>query len=178
MLNISFDFDEITQKVSNLKVISTETTSNKNYDVQVDENKLNLTSDAVAKLGAVSGDRIAVNYWTIDNEHTYPIISKADLFTDGADGQKLTKKCTISFKGQQRTSLLKFGSLFTFSEFVDKNGVVKDNVFILTPVEDERETINEQFADEKEAVQEINSTTEDEIAEILGENEDDDALPF
>lgn len=113
----------------------------------------------------------------MDNETTYPIISKADLFTDGADGNKLTKKGTISFKGQQRTSLLKFGTLFKFSEFKDKSGVVKDNIFVLSPVEDSRETINETvFEEEKEAAQELNSELEDQIAEMLGEN--DDVLPF
>lgn len=63
MLKISFDFDETTQKVSNLKVVNTSVkASTKEYDLEVDENKLNLTSDAVEKLGAVAGDRISVNY--------------------------------------------------------------------------------------------------------------------
>lgn len=182
MLNISFQFDEITQKISNLKVTSDKRqASTKTYDLKVDENKLELTLEATEKLGAVAGDRIAVNYWTVDNETTYPIISKADLFTDGADGNKITKKCTISFKGQQRTSLLKFGSLFTFSEFKDKSGAVKENVFILTPVEDQGNVLEDlpSFEEEKEIGKELNETTEDEIAEMLGENgEYDDVLPF
>jgi hypothetical protein len=63
MLKISFDFDETTQKVSNLKVVNTSVkASTKEYDLEVDENKLNLTSDAIEKLGAVAGDRISVNY--------------------------------------------------------------------------------------------------------------------
>ena len=182
MLKISFDFDETTQKVSNLKVVNTSVkASAKEYDLEVDENKLNLTSDAVEKLGAVAGDRISVNYWTVDNQTTYPIISKADVFTDGSDGNKMTKKGTVSFKGQQRSSLLKFGSLFTFSEFKDKNGEVMDNVFILTPVEDDRTTINEEpdFVEEKESVEELNEiTVEKEMAEMLGEENYEDALPF
>ena len=179
MLKISFDFDEITQKVSNVKVTSEKKESNSEYDLKVDENKLELTIEATEKLGAVAGDRVAINYWTVDNETTYPIISKADLFTDGADGNKITKKCTISFKGQQRTSLLKFGSLFTFSEFKDKNGVIKDNVFVLTPIEDQRESVvTEEFQEEKEIAKELdNNTLENEIAAMLGEN-DEDVLPF
>ncbi|MBO7693496.1 MAG: hypothetical protein J6T10_12770 [Methanobrevibacter sp.] len=93
----------------------------------------------------------------------------------------MTKKGTVSFKGQQRTSLLKFGSLFTFSEFKDKSGEVMDNVFILTPVEDDRTTINEEtdFIEEKESVEELNETTvEKEMAEMLGEENYEDALPF
>lgn len=63
MLRISFDFDETTQKVSNLKVVNSSVqASTKQYDVEVDENKLNLTSNAIEKLGAVAGDRISVNY--------------------------------------------------------------------------------------------------------------------
>lgn len=182
MLKISFDFDETTQKVSNLKVVNTSVTASiKEYDLEVDENKLNLTSDAVSKLGAVAGDRISVNYWTVDNQTTYPIISKSDVFTDGSDGNKMTKKGTVSFKGQQRSSLLKFGSLFTFSEFKDKSGNIVDNVFILSPVEDDRTTINEQadFTEEKESVEELNdSTVEKEMAEMLGEENYEDALPF
>ena len=180
MLKISFDFDEVTKKVSNVKVsssVSGKQESPKEYDLEVAENKLVLTSDAIGRLGAVAGDRVAVNYWTVDNTTTYPIISKADLFTDGADGNKLTQKGTISFKGQQRTSLLKFGTLFKFTEFKDKSGTVKDKVFVLTPVEDNRETIGENvFEDEKDAAQELNSELEDQIAEMLGEG--NDALPF
>jgi len=183
MLKISFDFDESTQKVSNIKVVNSNsiiTASTKSYDLGVEDNKLVLTPNAINQLGAVAGDRISVNYWTVDNETTYPIISKSEIFTEGADGNKLTKKGTISFKGQQRTSLLKFGSAFTFSEFKDRSGEVKENVFVLTPVEDqETSKIEESLDDEKEQIQEINSTNsaiEDEIAEMLGD--DYDALPF
>ena len=182
MLKISFDFDEITKKVTNVKVVTSDSieTTTKEYDLEVDENKLSLTSNAVNKLGAVAGDRIAINYWTVDNQTTYPIISKADVFTDGSDGNKITKKGTISFKGQQRTSLLKFGSLFTFSEFKDKSGEVIDKVFVLTPVEDDRTTINNaDFTEEQESVEELNdSKIEEEIAEMLGEENYEDALPF
>ena len=70
--------------------------------------------------------------------------------------------------------------MFTFSEFKDKKGVIKDNVFVLTPVEDERETIKEdEFAEEKEAIENLNdSQIDQEIAEMLNESEDYDALPF
>ena len=178
MLRISFEFDEVSQKISNLKVESVNAIVNKSYDLLVDENKLELTSSAINKLGAIAGDRISVNYWTVDNQTTYPIISKSEVFTDGADGNKLTKKGTVSFKGQQRTSLLKFGSLFTFSEFKDKNGEVKDNVFILTPVDDSSSQSENDFTDVKESMEELeDSRVEDVIDEILGED-NEDALPF
>lgn len=94
MLKISFDFDESTQKVSNVKVVnsnSTITASTKSYDLGVEDNKLVLTPNAISQLGAVAGDRISVNYWTVDNETTYPIISKSDVFTDGANGKFFVK---------------------------------------------------------------------------------------
>lgn len=178
MLRVSFEFDEVSQKISNLKVESANAITNKSYDLLVDENKLELTSSAINKLGAIAGDRISVNYWTVDNQTTYPIISKSEVFTDGADGNKLTKKGTISFKGQQRTSLLKFGSLFTFSEFKDKNGEVKDNVFILTPVDESSSQSENDFTDVKESMEELDGRrVEDVMDEILGED-NEDALPF
>ena len=178
MLRISFEFDEVSQKVSNLKVESANAIVSKAYDLRVDDNKIELTSSAVNKLGAIAGDRISVNYWTVDNQTTYPLISKSEVFTDGADGNKLTKKGTVSFKGQQRTSLLKFGSMFTFSEFKDKNGEVKDNVFILTPVDDSSSQSENDFTDVKESMEELDgSRVEDVIDEILGED-NEDALPF
>ena len=178
MLRISFEFDEVSQKVSNLKVESANAIVSKAYDLRVDDNKIELTSSAINKLGAIAGDRISVNYWTVDNQTTYPIISKSEVFTDGSDGNKLTKKGTVSFKGQQRTSLLKFGSLFTFSEFRDKNDEVKDNVFILTPVDDSSSQSENDFTDVKESMEELDgSRVEDVIDEILGED-NEDALPF
>lgn len=178
MLRISFEFDEVSQKISNLKVESANAIVSKTYDLRVDDNKIELTSSAINKLGAIAGDRISVNYWTVDNQTTYPIISKSEIFTDGSDGNKLTKKGTVSFKGQQRTSLLKFGSLFTFSEFRDKNNEVKDNVFILTPVDDSSSQSENDFTDVKESMEELDdSRVEDVIDEILGED-DEDALPF
>lgn len=178
MLRISFDFDEVSQKVSNLKVESANAIVSKEYDLRIDDNKIELTSSAINKLGAIAGDRISINYWTVDNQTTYPIISKSEVFTDGSDGNKLTKKGTVSFKGQQRTSLLKFGSLFTFSEFRDKNDEVKDNVFILTPVDDSSSQSENDFTDVKESMEELDgSRVEDVIDEILGED-DENALPF
>ena len=176
MLKISFDFDEVSKKVSNVTV--TESSVIKDFDLKVEDNKIQLGFNAIQKLGVEAGDRISVNYWTVDNETTYPIISKSDVFTDGSDGQKLTKKGTFSFKGQQRTSLLKFGDLFTFSEFKDKNGEVKDNVFILTPIDSSEITeVKEDFADEKDAISDLNNTAvEEDMVEIL--NDDFDALPF
>ena len=178
MFKISFDFDEVSQKVTNIKIESKKV-NQQAFDMEVEENKLSLTSEAIKKLGATTGDRISVNYWTVDNENTYPIISKSDVFTDGDAGNKLTGKGTISFKGQQRTSLLKFGNLFEFGQFIDKSGRVRDNVFVLKPVKDDRLSTDAKiFNNEKEIVEELNaSNVEDEISAILDE-ETENVLPF
>lgn len=67
MFKISFDFDESTHKVSNIKVIEKQELVEEleqygEYDLQVLDNKIQLTSDAANKLGVVTGDRIAINY--------------------------------------------------------------------------------------------------------------------
>ena len=65
MLKISFDFDENTQKVTNVKVTKSNSTisaSTNDNDLVVEENKLVLTTEAINKLGAVAGDRISINY--------------------------------------------------------------------------------------------------------------------
>ena len=76
---------------------------------------------------------------------------------------------------------LKFGNLFTFTEFKDRNGEVKDDVFILTPVENDKISLDESnFTMEKEASDDLNDfNAEVEIDKILGdESYDEDALPF
>ena len=187
MLSISFDFDESTQKITNLKVTSSDsktttpkTVTKNKYDLEVLDNKLSFTPEAIQKLGAEVGDRIAVNYWNESPTETYPIISKADVFTDGADGNKRTKSNTVSFRGQQRTTLLKFGSAFSFEEWKDRSGEVKEGVFKLIPVKID-DTDNDSIVEEETTLNNMNqSKIEDEIAEMLNEEERNeyDDLPF
>lgn len=121
MLNISFDFDESTHKVSNLKVTTKEVIVKPEpkivgpYDMKILDNKIQFTSDAVEKLGAVTGDRLAINYWYAGPSNSYPIISKEGVF-DGVEGLKLTKSKTLAFRGEQRETLLKYGTVFSFEE--------------------------------------------------------------
>ena len=113
--------------------------------------------------------------------HTVPIISKSDIFTDGEDGTKITKSKTISFRGQQRTTLLKFGSKFVFEEFIDKDGEVKDGVFKLIPViKDDTVTDSQKLTEEELILDEISQDQfEDDLATMLEENTDSDSiLPF
>ena len=170
MLNISFDFDETTRKISNFKVVDFEKPSTiekeiiSDFDLQVLDNKIQLSSEAINKLQAEIGDRIAINYWHKGVSDDYPIISKSEIFTDGLDGNSLRKSKTFSFRGEQREWLLRYGSNFVFEEWKDKTGKVKEGVFKLIPVKED---------DTSSEVKEIEHL-EKEIETITPENIEDD----
>ena len=169
MFNISFDFDEVTQKVSNLKVTSL---SKVNLDegepfVQLMDNKLKLTPKAIEMIGAQVGDRIQVNYWTENNHNTFPLIGRSEFFTDKEEGSKLTKSNTVSFRGNKNTVLKVYGELFKLEGF-------KDNMFRLVKVETE----NEATESEQKELEDLNSSEIDEEIKNILEDEDNSDLPF
>ena len=169
MFNISFDFDEVTQKVTNLKVTSL---SKVNLDegeplVQLMDNKLKLTPKAIETIGAQVGDRIQVNYWTENNHNTFPLIGRSEFFTDKEEGSKLTKSNTVSFRGNKNTVLKVYGELFKLEEF-------KDNMFRLVKVETE----NESTEIEQNELEDLNSSEIDEEIKNILEDEDNSDLPF
>ena len=169
MFNISFDFDEVTQKVTNLKVTSL---SKVNLDeseplVQLMDNKLKLTPKAIEMIGAQVGDRIQVNYWTENNHNTFPLIGRSEFFTDKEEGSKLTKSNTVSFRGNKNTVLKVYGELFKLEEF-------KDNMFRLIKVETE----NEATESEQKELEDLNSSEIDEEIKNILEDEDNSDLPF
>ena len=168
MFNISFDFDEVTQKITNLKVTSL---SKVNLDedeamVQLMDNKLKLTPKAISMIGAQSGDRIQVNYWTENNQNTFPLIGKSEVFTDPEEGSKLTKSDTVSFRGNKNTTLKIYGKLFKLEPF-------KDGMFKLVKVETESSEQEQAELDDLN-----NSEIDEEIKEIISQAEDYDSLPF
>ena len=156
MFTISFDFDEVTKKVSNIKVTSVNKTAHPsdNY-VEVQENKIVLGKEAINLLEAKSGDRIQVNYWQVNNEETFPVIGKSGVFTDPNGGNSLTKSNTVSFRGNQRTVLLEYGKLFKLEPF-------KEGMFKLVPISEQIDVLEV----EKEELEDINNM------------EDFDFLPF
>lgn len=170
MLNISFNFDEVTQKVSNLKVTSL---SKVNLDeseplVQLMDNKIKLTPKTVELIGAKVGDRIQVNYWTENNHNTFPLIGRSEVFTDKDEGCKLTGSNTISFRGNKNSTLKIYGNLFKLEEF-------KPNMFKLVKVEEE----NPSTEEEQQALEDLNtSEIDEEIKDIMSQVEDSDDLPF
>lgn len=112
--------------------------------VTVADNKLVLSKEAVKALGGVAGDRIAVNYWTVDNETTFPVIGKSECFGDSTGGNRLTKSNTVSFRGVQRDILLEYGSFFKLIRFnnyfkMEKVEVISENDLL---EEEERDLAN------------------------------------
>lgn len=49
-----------------------------NAIVEVGDNKLILSKDTIKALSAKPKDKIAINYWTIDCETTFPLIGRAE----------------------------------------------------------------------------------------------------
>ena len=112
--------------------------------VTVADNKLVLSKEAVKALGGVAGDRITVNYWTVDNETTFPVIGKSECFGDSTGGNRLTKSNTVSFRGVQRDILLEYGSFFKLIRFnnyfkMEKVDVISENDLL---EEEERDLAN------------------------------------
>ena len=115
MFNIQFNFDPETQEIQNLRVINLK--KDLELFVKIEDNKLVLTQDAINVLGAFPGDRITVNYYAVSPEETFPVIAKSELFTDQTGGCKLTKSNTVSFKGNQRQTLMEYGNFFKLEPF-------------------------------------------------------------
>lgn len=140
MLKISFDFDETTKKVSNMKVVTISKEVEELPTIEVLDNKLKLSDSALKKMGAAADDRLSIEYWTVDNQVTFPIIGKSEVFTDSENGNRLTKSKTLSFKGQQRTILLEYGNFFRLKEF-------KENMYKLVPINLEEDDLKNEEND-------------------------------
>ena len=141
MLNI--EVKPLTQ-ASGLKDITIAEYNVDEATVTVADNKLVLSKEAVKALGGVAGDRIAINYWTVDNETTFPVIGKSECFGDSTGGNRLTKSNTVSFRGVQRDILLEYGSFFKLIRFnnyfkMEKVDVISENDLL---EEEERDLAN------------------------------------
>lgn len=62
MLKISFDFDETTKKVSNVKVITVSKEVTESPTIEVLDNKLKLSNAALTKMGVSADDRLSIEY--------------------------------------------------------------------------------------------------------------------
>ena len=151
MFTISFDFDETTKKVTNVKVVSVDKIipTSANY-LEVQDNKLKFGKDSIKLLEATSGDRIQITYWQVDSQTTFPVIGKSEVFTDKDGGTVLTKSDTISFRGNQRTVLLEYGNLFELESF-------KPGIFKLVPITQLKDNLEQ----EKKELDNLNSIDDD-----------------
>ena len=98
MLKISFEFEKNKKSIHNLKceVLNKEqVNSNGKPIVEVGDNKLIISPEALSLLGAVPGDRISINYTQKSNEVTIPLIGKSEIFADREAGNKLTKSTPL-----------------------------------------------------------------------------------
>lgn len=102
--------------------------------VDVADNKLVLSKEAVKALDSTAGDRIAINYWTVNSSETFPVIGKASCFSDSTDGNRLTKSNTVSYRGVQRNVLLEYGKKFYITPF--------NNYFKMCAIEEKIEDVD------------------------------------
>lgn len=99
-----------------------------NATVSIDNNRLAFSKDALTALGASAGDRITINYYTIDEQNTFPVIGRSELFSDADGGNKLTKSNTISFRGRQRETLSWYGKVFSMEYFKNYFKLIPMNI--------------------------------------------------
>jgi hypothetical protein len=151
MLKISFDFDETTNSVTNVKVVKT-ASKFENLDlpiVELGDSKLIMSPKAIELLSAQIGDRISVNYIQKNNELTFPVIGKSEVFTDKEAGNKLSKTNTVSFRGSQKTCLSQYGNLF-------KLEALRPGVFKMVKIEEsELSEVDPEFKEETEILNTI-----------------------
>lgn len=107
--------------------------------VEVDNSRLILSKEAVKALGAIPGDKIAITYWNIDKETTFPLIGK-----DSINGNRLTKSNTVSFRGIQNTILKEYGSFFKLIPFKNYIKMEKvEKIEEIDPLKEEIDSLNE-----------------------------------
>ena len=151
MLKISFDFDETTNSVTNVKVVKT-ASKFENLDlpiVELGDSKLIMSPKAIELLSAQIGDRISINYIQKNNELTFPVIGKSEVFTDKEAGNKLSKTNTVSFRGSQKTCLSQYGNLF-------KLEALRPGVFKMVKIEEsELSEADPEFKEETEILNTI-----------------------
>lgn len=180
MLRISFDFNETSKSITNLSVIDLANNKTRGIvsssspnnldescpDLIVLDNKLQLSKSAIVKLGAKSDDRISIQYINEGIGKATPVIAKAEVFTDRLDGNRLTQKGTVAFRGEKRSTLLEFGSEFNFEAY-------KDNIWKLIPFVADNDA--EKFSEELSDAEALNDVDIDQEIQLLSP---DDDLPF
>jgi len=172
MIQLLIDLDVENRKVVKVTVLDEEgkrprqrkkkESSDSEPTLKVDSNKLILSDSLLDLIDADAGDRVAINYYTVDNTETFPLVGRSEMFAGKESGNKLTKSNTISFKGNQRDVLLEYGDSFTAEPF--KEGVYK--LIPTVPISN----IDQLLSIECDELEEL----DDEIDDfILGDEEED-----
>ena len=170
MFKISFEFNETSKQVSNIKVTEIQAPTDigdYSYELKVEDNKLQLYPPALKKLKAEANDRLSVQYISLGVGKSAPVIGKAEVFTDAMDGNRLSRTGTVAFRGEKRETLAQFGTYFNLEEY-------KEGMWKLVPV-----VINEKtdLSQETQDLEKLNSTEIDtELNELF--NTIDKDLPF
>jgi len=148
-MKIIIDFDSINQEVVSVTVgdsVKTPTKPkgkkqieiNEKLQVTLDTNKLLLTPKLIELLKVKEGDRLVIRYKD-DGVFIVPFLAPAKVFNEEGNGNKLTKASTVSFRGDQRDSLLKHGTIFNVKDMGDGSvkligeSEIKGSVPVVTP---------------------------------------------
>jgi microcompartment protein CcmK/EutM len=100
-------------ELSGSKPITEAITSNPvEASVKLVGNTLELNQAAVDLIGAKVGDKICIQYVQIGDVFT-PVIGTEQNMGQSLNGNKLTKKLTISYRGKQAEALRIYGDEFT-----------------------------------------------------------------
>jgi len=131
-MKIIIDFNEVTQEIMSVTVgdsVKTPTVRKKKElsnesdspAIILESNKLVLNKALATLLKVKEGDRLIIRYKE-DCEFIEPFLAPASIFNEEG-GNKLTKGLSISFRGEQRAALFRFGSSFEVLDM--KDGSVK-----------------------------------------------------
>jgi len=83
-------------------------------DIELTENKLVLTKNAVDILHAEYKTRISIRF-ILEDGNPVPVIGTVDMFGDN-DGNQLTKQNTVSYRGEQNKYLRNYGTKFAIRQ--------------------------------------------------------------
>lgn len=87
----------------------------------LEDNKYTLNSAAVELMNVSPDDRIDIKYEKNKGVFT-PIIGKDDVFGT-ANGNRLTKSNTVSYRGKAREKLAEYGNVFEIKPHSEKEGL-------------------------------------------------------
>lgn len=147
-MRVSFDFDEVTKKVTNVtvedgkpatKVVKAKKAT-ESSKVVLNNTSLKLNQEVLDLLGLEVGDRVCINF---TNTHPVLVPPKAA----GEKGNLITKSLTVSCKGKASETLGLYGTEFDYR--LESNGhVALTNEIVEATAQ--RSEIHEDLLDDKD----------------------------